>query len=131
MLPCPGAYTALTGLALKMSFHQVLTGCKHWFLSEKGFAFALAATGAFFIAVGIHRFWVRSEPFGVPSLLGCVAGAFAGFFLLLVTDYVFHHAPLVFIPWFIFLIFFAFILPHFAVGLGLALGFMLVSQMRS
>jgi len=110
------------------SLKQVITNCKQWLLSETGIALVMIATGAFFIAVGVHRFWVRPEHFGWPSLLGCVGAAFGAFFLLLVTDYVFHHAPLVFIPWFIFLIYFAFIQPHFAVGLGLALWFILASQ---
>ena len=107
---------------------QGMTNCKQWLLSEKGIALFMIATGAFFIAVGVHRFWVRPEHFGWPSLLGCVGGAFGAFILLLITDYVFHHAPLVFIPWFIFLIYFAFIQPQFAVGLGLALWFILASQ---
>ena len=111
------------------SFQQGMTNCKHWFLSEKGFALVMIVTGASFIAVGIHRFWVRPEHFGVLSLLGCVAGALGAFFLLLVTDYVLHHAPLVFIPWFILLIYFAFVQPHFAVGLGLALWGMLASEL--
>ena len=108
---------------------QGITNCKHWFLSEKGFALGMVVTGAFFIALGIHRFWVRPEHFGAPSFLGCVVGAFGAFILLLITDYVFHHAPLVFIPWFIFLIYFAFVQPHFAVGLGLALWCILASQL--
>jgi hypothetical protein len=112
------------------SLKQGMTRCKHWFLSEKVVALVMIVTGAFFIAVGIHRFWVRPEHFGLPSLLGCVAAAFGAFFLLLVSDYVFHHAPLVFIPWFICLIYFAIIQPHFAVGLGLALWYLLASQLR-
>jgi len=95
-----------------------------------GFAVGMIVTGALFILLGIHRFWVRPEPFSFLSLLGCAAGAAGSFFLLLVTAYVFHHAPLVFIPWFIFIIYFAFIQPHFAVGLGLALWGMLASQLR-
>jgi len=113
------------------SLKHSMTNCKHWFLSEKGFVLVMIVLGAFFIAVGIHRFWVRPEHFGLSSFLGCVVGAFGAFFLLLITDYVLHHAPLVFIPWFIFLIYFAFVQPHFAVGLGLALWFMLASQLRS
>jgi len=103
---------------------------KNWSLGEKTLALAFFTLGACFIAVGAHMFRVRPEPFGLPSILGCVAGAFAAFFLVLVTDYVFHHARLVFIPWFIFLIYFAFVQPHFGVGLGLALWFMLASQLR-
>ena len=94
-------YTSLARLTMMSSLKQVMTNCKHWFMSEKGIALVMIVAGAFFIAVGIHRFWVRPEHFGWPSLLGCVVAAFGAFFLLLVTDYVFHHAPLVFIPWFI------------------------------
>ncbi len=107
-----------------------MTNCKH-FLREQGFALGMGLTGAFFIAAGIHRFVVRPEHFGVLSVLGCVVAAFGAFFLLLITDYVFHHAFLVFIPWFIALIYFAIIQPHLGVGLGLALWFMLVTQQRS
>ncbi len=113
-----------------ITFHQAMTNCKH-FLREQGFALGMGLTGAFFIAAGIHRFVVRPEHFGVLSVLGCVVAAFGAFFLLLITDYVFHHAFLVFIPWFIALIYFAIIQPHLGVGLGLALWFMLVSQLRS
>ena len=112
------------------SLKHLITNCKQWFLSEKGLALVMIVIGAVFIAVGAHRFWVRSEHFGLTSVLGCIVGAFGAFFLLLITDSVFHHAPLVFIPWFIFLIYFAFVQPHFAVGLGLALWFMLASQLR-
>ncbi|MFZ0960391.1 MAG: hypothetical protein WAO35_05760 [Terriglobia bacterium] len=113
------------------SLKQLMTSCKHWFLSEKGFALVIIILGAFFVAVGIHRFRVRPEHFGLMSFLGCVAGAFGAFFLLLFTDYLLHHARLVFIPWFLFLIYFAIIEPHLGVGLGLALGFIVVGQLRS
>jgi membrane-bound ClpP family serine protease len=115
---------------MMVSLKQVMTNLKQWSLSEKGFALLMIVVGAFFIAVGIHRFWVRPEHFGVLSLLGCVAGAFGAFFLLLVSDYLFHHAHLVFIPYFIFLIYFAIIQPHLGVGVGLALWYMLASQLR-
>ena len=114
---------------MMMSLKQGITTCTHWVLSEKGFALGMIVTGAFFITVGIHRFFVRPEHFGVPSILGCAVGAFGAFFLLLVTAYVFQHAPLVFIPWSIFLVYFAFVQPHYAVGLGLALWCMLASQL--
>ena len=113
-----------------MSFKQWMTACKHWLLSEKGWALGMALVGALFIAAGIYRFHARHEPFGWVSLLGCVAGAFGAFFLLLITDYVLHHAPLVFIPWFVFLVYFAIIQPHLGVGMGLALWFIVVSQLR-
>jgi hypothetical protein len=99
--------------------------------SEKVFALVMFAMGAFFLAMGIHRFWVRPEHFGLLSFLGCGVGAFGAFFLLLIGDYVFHHAPLVFIPLLICLIYFAIIHPHLAVGMGLALWYMVISQLRS
>jgi len=107
-----------------MSFKQWLTG-------EKVLALAMGVAGALVIALGIHRFWIRAEPFGVAAFLGCVVGAFGAFFLLLTTDYLLHHARLVFIPWVILLTYFAFVQPHFAVGLGTALWFMFVSQLRN
>ena len=107
-----------------------MTSAKQWFLSTKGFALVMAVTGVLFIAVGIRRFWVRPEHFGLLSVLGCSVAAFGAFHLLLLSDYVFHHAPLVFIPWLIALIYFAFLQPHFAVGLGLALWFMLATELR-
>jgi len=113
-----------------ISLQQGLRNFLRRLLSEKGLALAMIVAGAFFMAVGIHRFWVRPEPFGFVSFLGCVAGAFAAFFLLLVTDYVLHHAPLVFIPWTIFLIYFAIVQPHFGVGLGAALWYVLAMQLR-
>jgi len=110
------------------SLRQLMTNGKHWFLSEKGATLFMIVLGAVFIALGVHRFWVRPEHFGLLSLLGCVVATFGAFFLLLVTTYVFHHAPLVFIPWFIFIIYFAVIQPHFAVGMGFALWFMLAGH---
>lgn len=112
------------------SLKQVLSKCRRWLLSEKGFALVMIAIGAFFIVVGVHRFWVRPEHFGLASLLGCAVGAVGAFFLLLITDYVLHHARIVFIFWFISLIYCAFIQPHLAVGLGLALWFMLATQLQ-
>jgi hypothetical protein len=99
--------------------------------SEMTPAVVMMVVGALFVAAGIHRFWVRPERFGLPALLGCVVGAFAGFFLLLITDYVLHHAPLVSIPWSIALVCGALVQPHLAVGLGVALWFMLASQLRA
>ena len=110
---------------------HIMINCQRRLLSEKGFAALLFFIGAIFIVLGIHRFWVRPEPFGMLSILACVVAAIAGFFLLLVSDYVLHHAPLVFIPWSAALIYFAIIQPHFAVGLGLALWYMLVLQLRA
>ena len=110
---------------------HIMTNCKRWILSEKGVALALATIGTLFVATGAHRFWVRPEHFGLPDLLGCVAGAFGGFFLLLLTDYLLHHARLVFIPWLIVFIFFAVVEPYLGVGLGVALWFTLASQLRN
>jgi hypothetical protein len=113
------------------SLKQGLTHCKRWLLSENGVALVMVGIGACFVALGIHRFWVRPEHFGLVSILGCAGGAFGGIFLLLITDYVLHHAPLVFIPWIICLIYLAIIHPPLAVGLGLALWWMLALQLRS
>ena len=110
---------------------QVMATSKRRLLSEKGFALALIVAGAFFVAVGSHQFSIRPARFGVPSFLGCVVGAFGAFFLLLITDYVIQHAPVVIIPWLIFLIYFAFVQPHFAGGVGIALWFMLVEHLRA
>jgi hypothetical protein len=110
---------------------KMMTSCKQWLFGEKGVALMMFLVGAIFIAVGIHRFWVRPQHFGLASFLGCAVAAFGAFFLLLVTDYVLHHAPLVFIPWTISMIFFAIIQPHFGVGLGVALWYLCVTQLRN
>ena len=103
------------------SLRQALKNARQRILTEKIFALVMITLGLIFIAQGVHRFTLHPRDFGVPDLLGCVAGAFGAFFLLLVSEYVFHHAPLVFIPWITGLIYFAIIEPHFAVGMGLAL----------
>ena len=117
-------------MTIVSSLKQTMAGCRHWVMSEKGYALVMIISGAFFVAAGTRRFVTRPEHFGLPSILGCLVGAFAGFFLLLVTDYLLHHARLVFIPWCICLIYFALIQPHLGVGLGLALWYMLATQLR-
>jgi hypothetical protein len=114
-----------------MSFtQQTITLAKRWRFSENGLALTMALAGACFIVAATRRFWIRPGHVGLPDLLGCAAGAFGGFFLLLVTDYLLQHARLVFIPWVIALIFFAVTQPHLGVGMGLALWYMLGSQLR-
>lgn len=98
--------------------------------SEKGLALVMMTLGALCIAAGIYRFRVRPEPFGLLSMLGCLVGTVAGFFLLLISDYVFNHARLVFVFWFILLIGLILVEPHFAVGMGLALWVMLAEHLR-
>lgn len=98
-------------------------------LREKAFALVQVVAGALFIAAGIHRFWVRPERLSLLDLLGCFVGVFGGFFLLVIADYLLHHARLVFIPWIIFLLVLAFVQPHSAIGLGLALWYMFASQL--
>jgi hypothetical membrane protein len=93
------------------------------------FALVMIIIGALFIALGIYRFRVRPEHFGWPNVLACLVGALGAFFMLLVSNYVYHHAPLVFIPWFIFLVYIAFINPYLAAGMGLALWGMLAAQL--
>lgn len=102
----------------------------HTLLSEKGFAAMMIAAGCFFVGAGIRHFWLRPEHFGLVSALGCLAGTAAAFVLLMVTAYVFHHAPLVFLPWFILVVYLAYIQPHFGVGMGVALWLMMVEQLR-
>ena|ERR1035437_1653253 len=123
-------YISTATLSIMDSLKQGLKNVWQRFLSEKIFASVMIMLGSLFIARGIYRFRVRPEPFGLPSFLGCVAGAFGAFFLLLITDYLFHHARLVFIPWSIGFIYFAIIEPHLAVGMGVALWCMLASQLR-
>lgn len=113
------------------SLRTTITSCRHWILSENGFALVMMVLGVVFVAVGIHRFRIRPEHFGLLDVFGCVVGGFGGYFLLLITDYLLHHARLVFIPWSIGLVCFACIQPHLGVGLGLALMFMIASQLRS
>ena len=115
-------------MTIVISLKQAMAECKRCILSEKGYVLVMTISGAFFVVFGVHRFWVRPEHFGLPNFLGCVVGAFGGFFLLLITDYLLHHARLVFIPWCICLIYLAIIQPHLGVGLGLALWYMLATQ---
>jgi hypothetical protein len=115
-------------MAIVNSVKQAMAG---WIMSEKGYALVMMISGAFFAGFGVHRFWVRPEQFGLTSFLGCVVATFGGFFLLLITDYLLHHARLVFFLWCIGLIYFAIIRPHLGVGLALALWYMLFTQLRS
>jgi|HubBroStandDraft_5_1064220.scaffolds.fasta_scaffold1342522_1 hypothetical protein len=101
------------------------------FFGLKGLALVMLALGVALIAVGVRRFWIRPEHFGFPAALGCGVGAVGGFFLLLVAEYILLHARLVFIPLIVVLIYFAIIQPHFAVGLGVALGIVAVTDARS
>ncbi len=113
------------------SLKQVLRGAGKWSRSELGFMFVLIILGASFIAGGIYRFTVRPQHFSLwGDLLGCGAATLAAFIMLLISDYVFHHAFLIFIPWCLFILYLGFVEPHFGVGMGLALWVMLVGQMR-
>ena len=110
---------------------QIIKDVAQWPRSEWIAALVMMILGALFIARGIYVFHVRPEHFGWLSVLGCVGAAFGSFFLLIVTTYVYHHAPLVFIPWFISLVYFSMINPYLGVGIGLALWWMLASQLSS
>ena len=110
------------------SFKPTLTNARLWVLGAKGNALVMIVAGAVFIGLGVHRFGARSEHFAWLDLLGCVVGAFGGFFLLLIADYLLHHARLVLLPWIILLFVLAFFEPHAAIGMGLALGYMVASQ---
>ena len=113
------------------SLKQAIAKGKLWVLSATGNVLVMIVIGAIFVALGIHRFSLRPGHFALLDLFGCTVGAFGGFFLLLIADYLLHHARLVLIPWIIFLIALACIEPHAAVGLGLALWYMLGSQFTS
>lgn len=113
------------------SLKQAMTNGRLWILSAKGYALVMIATGGIFVGLGIHRFCARLWHFTLLDVFGCVVGAFGGFFLLLIADYLLHHARLVLVPWIVFLFILAFIQPHCALGMGLALWYMLASQFRS
>src|SRR5579863_5666905 len=95
---------------------------------ERGTLF-LALLGGLFFILGVYRFYSRPQHFGLLDLLGCVVGAFGGFFLLIIADYLLHHARLVFIPWMIVISTYSAYEPHLSVGLGAALWFMLATQL--
>ena len=97
---------------------------------ELAIPLGMALAGACFVAASVRRFWVRPEHFGLASVLGCAAGVFAGFLILLICDYLLHHAPLVFIPWVLCVIYFAIFQPHFGMGLGLSIWCLLASNLR-
>jgi hypothetical protein len=110
---------------------QVLKNAGKWSRSELGFMFVLIILGALFIAAGIYHFTVRPQHFSLGwDLLGCGAATVAAFLMLFISDYVFHHAFLVFIPWCLLIFYLGFVEPHFGVGMGLALWVILVGQMR-
>jgi len=102
---------------------------KNWFWREGRLTFLLFALGAVFVAVGVHGFWARPQHFTRLNGLGCVVGAAGGYFLLIIADYLLHHARLVFIPWMIVISTYAAYEPHLSVGLGAALWFMLATQL--
>ena len=113
------------------SLKQVLKNAGKWSRGELGFMLVLIILGALFIAGGTYRFTVRPQHFSLWwDLVGCGAATLAAFIMLLISDYVFHHAFLIFIPWCLFILYLGFVEPHFGVGMGLALWVILVGQMR-
>jgi hypothetical protein len=87
--------------------------------------------GAMFAAAGIYHFTVRVQHFSLWwDLLGCGAATLAAFLMLLISDYVLHHAFLIFIPWCLLILYLGFVEPHFGVGTGLALWGMIGMQLR-
>lgn len=109
---------------------SVITRCKEWLAKCNAATLMFVLAGGLFIALGVHRFYIRPERFGWLSLLGCAVAAFGAFWVLLIGDYVLNHARLVFIFWAVFTLAMAIIHPHFAVGLGCALWFITISQWR-
>jgi len=63
----------------------------------------------------------------MADLLLILVSAVLGFFVLLVVDYTFHHAFIVFCGLVIVLICLFWLHPNFAAGMGLALIFILLS----
>jgi hypothetical protein len=108
-----------------------MTDYNKWFRREGSSTLFMIVPGLIFLALGTHRFRVRPERFALVDSLGCVVGAFGGFFLLLITDYLLHHARLAFIPWLVSLFVFAALQPHLGVGLGVGLFFMVATQLKS
>ena len=104
---------------------RALARVRQGFTSENVFMGVLIILGAVFFGLGVYGFRLRHQrtgnPFGWLNALGCLLGTGIAGFVLLVSDYVFHHAPLVFIP-FVLVLFVAGVgEPHFGIGMGLAL----------
>jgi hypothetical protein len=104
---------------------------KPWLLREGSTTLAISILGLIFLALGVHGFWSRPVRFGVVDSLGCVVGAFGGFFLLIIADYLLHHARLALIPWLFAVIAFAVFEPHLSLGLSASLWFILATQYAS
>ena len=97
---------------------------------ERGTLF-LALLGGLFFILGVYRFYSRPQHFGLLDLLGCVVGAFGGFFLLIIADYLLHHARFILIPWLLAIVTFAVLEPHLSVGLSASLWFILMTRFGS
>jgi len=92
-----------------------------WVSAPRVFGPTLIIAGTVFVGLGVYGFKFRHLHFGLVSALGCLLAAAISLFVLLLTDYVFHHAPLVFIPFCLFLFVLGFIQPHFGIGMGVVL----------
>lgn len=73
------------------------------------------------IARGIWLFRFRAGPFTTTDVLFCLLAVPVGFFLLLASDYMVHHARFAFVVSTLLLIYLVFAVPAMAVGLGTAL----------
>lgn len=104
---------------------------KKWLRREGSGAILMIVLGSIFLALGVHGFRIRPARFSFVDLLGCVVGAFGGFFLLLICDYLLHHARLIFIPWVLGIVVVAAFEPHLSVGLCVSLWIILATQYGS
>jgi hypothetical protein len=128
----PSVYTLHERQAIVNSLKQVVKSAGKWSRSETVSMLVLIVLGGLFVAAGICHFTVRPQHFSLGwDLLGCGAATLAAFLMLLISDYVLHHAFLIFIPWCLFILYLGFVEPHFGVGMGVALWGMLGMQLRS
>ncbi len=80
----------------------------------------VAAVGLLLFLLGVRRFFLRHH-FGLYDVLYCCLAIIPAGILLLVFDYVLHHAPLVVVIPFLLLTVLVFSSPVFDVALGVAL----------
>jgi hypothetical protein len=80
----------------------------------------VAAIGILLFLLGVRRFFVRHH-FGLDDALYCCLAIIPAGLLLLVFDYVLHHAPLVVVIPFFLAVVLIFSSPVFDVALGLVL----------
>lgn len=95
---------------------------------EKG-AIAILAAGVAALCAGVARF-VHLGNFSLKQGIYCVIAVPVALVLLLVADYTLHHARIVLVLVLAIVVFWCVASPSFCVGLGLALGGMVLTQAR-